>query len=214
MIERTWAKDCDKYFFITKLDNNATTNISQEFNDPFPILQPADHEAEVYGKLTDKVYKTLKDVYLRYNDYDWYLKADDDTFIFVDNLKSFLKEKNSSHPVTYGYDFNLFVDKGYHSGGAGYVLSHEALNRIGSRLVSNYTACPNTGVEDMDIANCLRNLKVYPDKSIDESGRERFHPFSLQNHLKGSFPSGFDAYSANKVKNACFFNFLIKLFLN
>jgi glycoprotein-N-acetylgalactosamine 3-beta-galactosyltransferase len=182
------------------MDNNLTTNASHEFIDPFPILQPAMHQIEVYGKLTDKVYKTIRDLYLRYNDYDWYLKADDDTFIFVDNLKTFLKTKNSSHPVTYGFDFRTIVDRGYHSGGAGYVLSNEALQRIGLKLTENVEYCPNSGTEDVDIAKCLRKLGVYPEKSIDEKGRERFHPFDVATHLLGGFPDWYFQYASNPVQ--------------
>ena len=56
-------------------------------------------------------------VFDKFNDYDWYLKADDDTYIFMDNLRDFLKTKNSSSPVTFGYDFKTDVPYGYHSGG-------------------------------------------------------------------------------------------------
>jgi len=75
------------------------------------------------------------------------LKADDDTFIFVDNLREFVSNKNSSLPVTYGYDFKVIVDHGYHSGGGGYLLSNEALLRIGTKLNNDYKFCPNTGTE-------------------------------------------------------------------
>ena len=179
--------------------------MSHEFTDPFPILQPAMHQVEVYGRLTDKVYKTLRDLYLRYNDYDWYLKADDDTFIFVDNLKTFLKTKNSSQPVTFGFDFRTIVDRGYHSGGAGYVLSNEALQRIGLKLKENIEYCPNSGTEDVDIAKCLRKLGVYPDKSIDEKGRERFHPFDVATHLLGGFPDWYFQYASNIVQKVYIF---------
>ena len=190
------------------MDNsNTTLNTSIELTDPFPILQPANHNVEVYKKLTDKVYKTLRDVYLRYNDYDWYLKADDDTFIFVDNLKSFLKTKNSSQPVTYGYDFKIIVEGGYHSGGAGYVLSNEALKRIGPKLSPGDTFCPNKGIEDVDVAKCLRLLGVYPDKSIDEKGRERFHPFDVGSHLLGDYPDWYLQYASNPVQGVCLFNY-------
>jgi glycoprotein-N-acetylgalactosamine 3-beta-galactosyltransferase len=186
------------------MDNNLTTNVSYEFTDPFPILQPAFFEVDIYKKLTDKVFRTLQDVYLRYNDYDWYLKADDDTFIFVDNLRSFLKNKNSTAPVTYGYDFKIIVERGYHSGGAGYVLSNEALHRIGSNLTANYTICKNSGTEDVDVAKCLRNLNVYPDKSVDENGRERFHPLSVNAHLKGEFPGWINSYASNQLRKVSF----------
>ena len=98
-------------------------------------------------KLTDKVFLTLKHLQKKYNNYDWYLKADDDTYIFVDNLRQFIADKNSSMPVTYGYDFKVIVDNGYHSGGGGYLLSNEALSRIGSKLNDNYTFCRNSGTE-------------------------------------------------------------------
>ena len=193
------------------MDNNLTTNVSHEFTDPFPILQPAFFETDIYGKLTDKVFRTLEDVYLRYNDYDWYLKADDDTFIFVDNLKTFLKTKNSSQPVTFGFDFKIIVEKGYHSGGAGYVLSNEALQRIGSRLSENYTFCSNSGLEDVDVAKCLRKLDVYPDKSIDDKGRERFHPLSVSTHLKGAIPGWLHGYASNPLRKVN--NYYVKLYL-
>ena len=40
-----------------------------------------------------------------------------------------LKDKNSSEPVFYGHKFKVIVKQGYFSGGAGYVLSKEALTR-------------------------------------------------------------------------------------
>ena len=186
-MHNTWAKDCDKYRFILKFNSSLATNESYEFNDPFPILQPAYLEVDQYDKLTDKVYRSFQAIYSKYNDYDWYLKADDDTFVFVDNLKKFLKTKNSSKPVTYGYDFKTIVDRGYHSGGGGYVLSKEALNRLQAKLYENYAFCRNTGVEDTDVGTCLRLLGVYPDKSIDDEGRERFHTLSLTAHLLGKY---------------------------
>ena len=178
--------------------------MSHEFTDPFPILQPAMHQVEVYGRLTDKVYKTLRDLYLRYNDYDWYLKADDDTFIFVDNLKTFLKTKNSSQPVTFGFDFKIIVEKGYHSGGAGYVLSNEALQRIGSRLSENYTFCSNSGLEDVDVAKCLNKLGSKQETSLDEDKRERFHPYDVKIHMKGLFGSWINAAAINPLKSVSF----------
>lgn len=72
------------------------------------------------------------------------IKADDDTFIFVDNLKKFVSNKNSILPVTYGYDFKAIVEKGYHSWGAGYLMSNEAFRRIGSKLNEDFNYCPNS----------------------------------------------------------------------
>ena len=198
-VNRTWAKDCDKYFFILKYNSSLNTSKSYELSNPYPILQPALLVVDHYKNLTDKVFRAFQAIYLKYNDYDWYLKADDDTFVFVDNLKKFLKPKISTKPVTYGYDFRLFVKYGYHSGGGGYVLSNEALKRLHSQLSVNYTYCPNNGIEDVNVGECLRQLGVNPEKSIDDEGRERFHPLNLRTHLTGNVDWLYE-YAANPVK--------------
>jgi glycoprotein-N-acetylgalactosamine 3-beta-galactosyltransferase len=180
-VYRTWATKCDDFRFISvipKLYLNEQTKyfkhdnqVSVEVDRPFPILQPAGHEKEIYKRLTDKIYLTLIDLYRRYNKYDWFLKADDDTYIFVDHLREFIANKNSS--VAYKFGYNL---KTWQSGGAGYLLSNKSLNEIGSKLSSDYKFCQNKGIEDKDIAVCFHKLGIQPSQSIDEQGRERFHP--------------------------------------
>jgi len=82
------------------LESNSTENqyknvsIEFEYNKQIKFLQPADLIHDQYDKLTEKVYLTFKDIYKRYNNYDWYLKSDDDTFIFVDDLRNFLSTLN------------------------------------------------------------------------------------------------------------------------
>ena len=163
IVYESWAHKCDDFRFVTKLPNDNLNELAKQNNlsklqiefknesiefkldENIKFLHPAHLTHDSYKQLTTKVYLTLKDIYKRYNQYDWYLKTDDDTFIFVDNLRKFLINKNSSMPITYGYDFKLFVKNGYHSGGAGYVLSKESLQRIGSKLNKNFKFCPNSG---------------------------------------------------------------------
>lgn len=116
-------------------------------------------------------------------------------------MRAFLKNKNSSSPVTYGFDFKTYVPYGYHSGGAGYILSNNALNKIGSYLHKNYKNCSNTGIEDYDIGYCARNIGIYPNKSIDRFGRERFHPFNVGTHILGYYPDWIKSYSSNPLKS-------------
>jgi glycoprotein-N-acetylgalactosamine 3-beta-galactosyltransferase len=195
----SWAKKCDKHVFMATLpDEFKLTNkdinegIEAELESSLTVLQPPDFHKDKYSKITDKVFSTLKYMYKKYDDYEYYLKADDDTFIFVENLREFLREKNSSRiPLTYGYDFKQFVERGYHSGGAGYVLTNAAFTLLASKLTRNYSFCSisETGTEDIDVAKCLRKLSVYSASSLDENGRERFHPFTLDIHYFGEFTS-------------------------
>lgn len=153
-IHSTWAQKCDNAKFITEIEQvlkidkskNNFTHLNEITYKNISILEPYGMNDDKYSKLTDKLYLAFRHLHDNYNDYDWYLKADVDTFIFVDNLREFLSDKNKSSPVTFGCDFAPWlVDYGYHSGGAGYLLSNEALKRLGSKLKENYTFCPNTG---------------------------------------------------------------------
>lgn len=204
-VYHTWATKCDNFKFVLKLTTSivalSTNKTKPDLSD---ILEPDGIEPDNYFKLTDKVLLTFKHLYNSpgYNSYDWYLKADDDTFIFVDNLRSFVADKNASLPVTYGYDFNCStVEGGYHSGGGSYLLSNEAVTRLGRQLTKNNSFCENSGVEDRDVAKCLRKVQVYPNKSIDELGRERFHPMSMIYHYKGYFPYWMYKLSSNPVRS-------------
>lgn len=177
IVWNTWARECDGYKFISTIPNlylpysTKKSHGSIETNFPFPLLQPANFSKEIYQKLTDKIYLTIIELYKSYNDYDWYLKADDDTFVFVDHLKEYVADKNPEEALKYGYNL-----KTWQSGGAGYLLSKKSLEIYGKKLSSDILFCPNTGIEDQDISVCAQKLQISQPNSIDEMGRERFHP--------------------------------------
>lgn len=69
--------------------------------------------------LTAKTMHSFKYVYDHYLDKaDWFMKADDDTFTIVENLRYFLADKDPHDPVYYGHHFGVIVKpQGYYSGG-------------------------------------------------------------------------------------------------
>ena len=80
-----------------------------------------DGYSRLWGKVRS-IWKYLEEHHL--GDFDWFLKADDDTFIVVDNLRRFVERRNPRTPIWYGAKLkNPKVKDGYQSGGAGYLLS-------------------------------------------------------------------------------------------
>lgn len=198
-----WAHKCDNFKFISlTTDVIKKTQNQSELNDiNYLIMHPNDLIEDKYSKLTKKVFSAIKQIYAQFGNYDWYLKTDDDTFIEMYNLRKFVQDKDPNSLVTYGYDFKVIVDKGYHSGGAGYLMSKKAFKRLGWTLNFKPDLCKKSGIEDVDVAKCLRKLDVFPNKSIDEYGRERFIPLNLPGFYFGQIPGWLKKYSANKFRN-------------
>jgi glycoprotein-N-acetylgalactosamine 3-beta-galactosyltransferase len=90
-----------------------------------------------------------------------------------------------SQPIYFGCKFKPYVKQGYMSGGAGYVLSKEAVIRFVEQAIPNGKKCRqnNKGAEDVEIGLCLQNVHVVAGDSRDEVGRGRFFPFMPEHHL-------------------------------
>ncbi|KAL4219661.1 glycoprotein-N-acetylgalactosamine 3-beta-galactosyltransferase 1 [Mactra antiquata] len=185
-VKNTWARRCDQLLFF-----------SSETNSKFPTIGlpvPEGHD-----KLSEKTFSALEYMYNHYlNQADWFLKADDDTYVIMENLKLFLSGKSPNDLVYYGHHFNALVKQGFHSGGAGYVISKAALKKFGDFGKKN---CNNGGVgEDVEIGKCFEKLGVEAGKSVDSQGRSRFHCFHPELHVVGQYPSWYFEYDTYHAK--------------
>jgi hypothetical protein len=204
-----WLNKCDDYRFLTLLPSDLTNIIKEDPNEvkykynlsnsaqavPYfkqykqkyeyiKLLKPPGLVKDVYDKITDKIYLGYKYIFKNYGSYDWYLKCDDDTFVYYENLLRFLKDKNKTEAVSYGRLVGEYAN-GFLSGGGGYVMSQESFKRLASQLIRNESFCPNSGAEDVDVSQCLHKLKSRIGKSTDDSNKCRFH----SNHLFKVYPS-------------------------
>ncbi|KAG7171183.1 Glycoprotein-N-acetylgalactosamine 3-beta-galactosyltransferase 1-like 10 [Homarus americanus] len=145
---------------------------------------------EGYGYLWAKTKAALTHLYHHHPHYQWYMKADDDTFVIVENLRYFLRDLDPDLPLYYGAKFKMHVKQGYMSGGGGYVLSREAVKKFVTEALqlTDQAKCPtNTsrGSEDVQLGLCLESVGVAAGDSLDRAGKSRFFsnsPLSLFYH--------------------------------
>jgi len=149
-VNDTWGMRCKKTLFVS--------------NQLVPISNVVylDNVHDGRHHLTVKVVKSFDHVYNNFRGYGWYLKADDDTYVILDNLRLLLSYFKSREPVYLGQNFKYFTRQGYHSGGAGYVISNNALDKLLNGI--------NTG-----------NYPIYD--TTDRFNSETFHAGTMEEHV-------------------------------
>ncbi|KAK1160382.1 glycoprotein-N-acetylgalactosamine 3-beta-galactosyltransferase 1-like [Acipenser oxyrinchus oxyrinchus] len=177
-------------------------------SDPsFPALglNTSEGRSQLYRK-TMAAFTLLHDRYLQHA--DWFLKADDDSYVVIENLRRLLSKHDPQDPVYLGRRFSPYLKQGYMSGGAGYVLSREALQRYVGGLRDG-TCTHTSSVEDLALGRCLEKVGVPAGDSRDQLHRESFHPFPPDHLLiPGSLPAShwywsYNYYNTPNGPNCC-----------
>ncbi|XP_069676451.1 glycoprotein-N-acetylgalactosamine 3-beta-galactosyltransferase 1-like isoform X3 [Periplaneta americana] len=172
-VKATWGTRCNILLFMSTEDDESLPTIKLAVQEGRDYLWSKTKEAFLY------VYKH------HFEEADWFFKADDDTYAIVENLRYMLSIYNPSDPLYFGCRFKPYVKQGYMSGGAGYVLSREALKRFVEQALPDKKKCrqDHGGSEDVEIGKCLENVGVKAMDTRDSLGRGRFFPFVPEHHL-------------------------------
>lgn len=180
-VDKTWGKRCDKTVFMSGHVNETERHLYSHLD--IIYLNVTDTNRL---NLTTKTIQTLlyANKYL-IDEFDWILKADDDTYVIMENLKRFLFNKCPTEDTFYGFRYKPYkpdtFKHDFNSGGAGYVISNKIVRQFSNKYMLDREFCRNTtGSEDVDIAKCLGEINVRPGDSRDELGLERFHPLSYE----------------------------------
>ncbi|NXI38446.1 C1GTB galactosyltransferase, partial [Galbula dea] len=190
-VRATWARHCNVVLFMSSQPD-------QRF--PAVGLPVQEGRQQLYWK-TIRAFQYVHRHHL--SQADWFLKADDDTYVVVANLRWLLAAHSPQSPLYFGKRFRPFVRQGYMSGGAGYVLSKEALRRFVEAFASG-TCTHTSAVEDVALGQCLEKVGVLVGDSRDTRGRETFHPFQPEVHLSEVLPKDhfYPVYSYYPVQPA------------
>lgn len=106
---------------------------------------------ESRDQLWNKTSAAYRYVYEHHGDeYDWVLRADDDTYVIVENLRYMLYGRSPDEAVFFGCKFRTPHDVVFMSGGAGIVSSREAIRLLVERgLEGGECTDSMAGVDDL-----------------------------------------------------------------
>ncbi|CAI4229494.1 unnamed protein product [Auanema sp. JU1783] len=172
----TWPSRCDSYHFLTNGDRFLDDTVP--YHTIFRFLPQS------YYKLFWKTRLALLYVFKNISsEFDWYYKADDDTYVVVDVLRKYLQNFDPNLPHFIGFRLKRRAkEHGYNAGGSGYVMSRAAMEIFAEKLYTNKTLCGYHEWEDYAIARCLSSVSIYPTDSRDSFGRQRFLPWRPEQH--------------------------------
>ncbi|KAH8334613.1 hypothetical protein KR059_012237, partial [Drosophila kikkawai] len=160
-IQRTWGTRCHKLIFMSTKEDKELGAVGLNVR-------------EGYWNLWSKTRASLQYAYKHhFQNYDWFLKTDDDTFVVMENLRAFLHAHSPKSPVYFG---NQHVKQGYKSGGGEYVLSNAALHKFMKFAFDNSSICSKLiiGYEEVELGRCLQSVGVVSGDSRDQQGLSRF----------------------------------------
>ena len=124
-VARTWGSRCDCLVFISDKDDSEL----------HPVVWALPHEGSIEVMIT-KTLRAWRYVYEHFaSEYDYFLKADTDTYVVVDNLRYFLLQPRFTqsvgpHFIGRQFNFTRYGVELFHAGGPGYVLNRAALELL------------------------------------------------------------------------------------
>ncbi|KAK6308438.1 hypothetical protein J4Q44_G00217090 [Coregonus suidteri] len=101
-VKATWSRHCNVVVFMSSVDDPDFPTVG---------LGTGEGRDQLYWKTIRAFHYALEH---HGNDADWFLKADDDTFIVVDNLRWVLSNHTPEEPLYFGKRFKPYAKQGLH----------------------------------------------------------------------------------------------------
>lgn len=158
-ILHTWGPRCDRLLFMSSAADPVLQTVVLS-------LSGANETREDLWRKTSAAYRYVHEHHA--GEYDWVLRADDDTYVIVENLRHLLLGRSADEPLAFGCRFRLpNEDLLYFSGGAGIVMSRRAVQLLVERGLDG-SACTQEfgGVDDVALGKRAKSTKSTQCKRI------------------------------------------------
>ncbi|XP_071803004.1 glycoprotein-N-acetylgalactosamine 3-beta-galactosyltransferase 1-like isoform X3 [Asterias amurensis] len=169
-IKATWAKHCNKMIFL-----------SSEFNSEVGVIDIDLPEGRTQSWHRSKlalqyVYDSFKD-----QDFDWFVKANFDSIVILENLRYFLLMHKANIPNYIGHVFS-----GPKTGGSIFTLNKEALELIVPTLKDNKPLFGGVA-DDLELEGCFKAAGALSSShGRDVEGVQRFRMIVPDHKLPGN----------------------------
>jgi hypothetical protein len=179
LIQETWLKDVENYVIITDYNDESTNSVKVT-------------EDSTYQSNVEKNFKSFHHFYEKYNDFDWFMNLDDDTFLNYGNLKNLLESYSKDDIFMLGrinhgtlpQDTSL----NYCSGGAGYIFNRKTLEIL----------------KDIDMSY---NLSRFADANVGMFCRDKNIKL-IDNDLFNPREPEYYGFDENQIKNKITFHYI------
>ena len=176
-VKHTWARNCDGYTFISNVTDRLRPSVALNFS--------GDESHENLWQKTRAMGVWLQKQTI-FKDYDWFLRADDDAFVIMDNLRYYLRSAEITrfqpryHRLVLGHVFDQPHKNSWFVAGSAFVLSHAAAEAFAIAVQSGKcNPDARSSADDVEICVCLKKeYDVIPLDTRDTYGRHRFHMLS------------------------------------
>ncbi|CAL8087447.1 unnamed protein product [Calicophoron daubneyi] len=118
--------------------------------------------------------------------FDYYYRADDDTYAVMENLFKVAKMRSPSEAYMTGYRLTHEPMSNHFSGGGGYLISRPALSVIVDRALDRHPQCPSYDgwKDDLYIAACATAVGVRLYDTVNVNGLSLFYWGNIRTFVK------------------------------
>jgi hypothetical protein len=167
-VMNTWGKRCNKLLIISNKEDPDLPGI---------VVLPVENGRSHLWFKARHALKYIHDHHL--NDADWFLRADDDNYFVIENIRHYLYQYRTKTSIHIGHRYAVNYSNtqdGYMAGG-GQIFSKKAVIKFATKLYPNPLLCDaNDGeAEDMLIGRCLWKFAYFID-ARDEKGEKLLFP--------------------------------------